>query len=109
MIHLAPLEDFFDHEEETIQNFIAIVLMDWQMIKSDLLIALQERNLANFRFHAHRMNSIMRMLQAHRLEQSILTLKMHLMENPTEDFTKKQEEVFAAMQEITNVLQRRMQ
>lgn len=109
MIHLATLEEFFDHEEDTLHDFITIVIHDWQSVRTGLLQALQARSLKDFRFHAHRMKSMINLLQATRLQQSILSLKAHLMENPTEDFTDKQAELFAAMQEAIEILERRIQ
>lgn len=108
MIRLAALEEFFDQEEDTIHDFIVIVLQDWSMIQADILKSLQERNLTDYRFHTHRMTSIVRMLDAERLQRSILTLKAHLMENPTEDFSDKQEELFAAIQEVIQMLEQRI-
>lgn len=98
------LEEYFDHDEEDIQSFTAIVLKDWSKIRSDIQQAINNTDYQLYDDSTHKMLSVIRMLKANRLEHAIKCLEQGFNSKNPAKLKSASTSFFDAMDEVIDML-----
>lgn len=102
-VSISNLEEYFDHDEEDIKSFTSIVLNDWTNIRADIQQAVATHDYQLLDDSTHKMLSVIRMLDAIRLDRAIAALKAALKNNTTE-IAPIAIDFFSAMDEVIMLL-----